>query len=99
MTELPLTKDVERALSHLGDEHDPPEGWESRVLAAAAVVAPDTSRARPPRGLDYLVVGAGLTGVGVWISFLPMPPAIVLGLAATAIAPWAVHAVASRRRS
>ena len=44
---------IERAITHLGEEHVPSLGWEERVLVAAAARAP--SRALPSLPRDRLV--------------------------------------------
>ena len=57
---------IEAALARLGAEHEPPAGWEARVLAAAA----------PPRKRPWwqlAVPGAGLLAAAALVIFLAIP--------------------------
>jgi hypothetical protein len=76
MTE-PTTR-IEAALSHLGREHEPPAGWEARVLAATAV---------PRRKPWWLFATSALAFAGA-AAILVVPQLQSRVVAFTVEAPW-----------
>jgi hypothetical protein len=77
MTE-PIAR-IEAALSRLGAEHEPPAGWEARVLAAA------TAKPRWPRWWIPLPVGALAAMAAGYVFLFASPKVMPLALAVTAI--------------
>jgi hypothetical protein len=65
---------IEAALARLGEEHEPPVGWEARVLAAAA----------PPRKRPWWVFAAGpalVAAIAIVMIALPRKPSRALEVA------------------
>jgi len=68
MTE-PIAR-IEAALARLGAEHEPPAGWEARVLAAVSTPAP-----RPKPQLWWLLFAApAVAAVVIALVIIPGPP-------------------------
>lgn len=75
------TARIEAALSHLGSEHEPPAGWEARVIAATSLPR------RKPWWL-FATSALAVAGAAVVVALFVGRPPEAVAVAFTVDAPW-----------